>query len=136
MESNLNEAPVSKLGRGLLMGPCVNEALSIPRLVEEIREAEVGLDLILINDGSSDQTVRVAKRLKVKIIDLPCNLGVGQAVQVGFQYGVSHGYDFSVRIDGDGQHPPRGNTQNVKAGDGGGCRFDRGFSFWGRSDLD
>ncbi|WFB35656.1 glycosyltransferase family 2 protein [Kiritimatiellota bacterium B12222] len=106
MESNLNEASVASLGRGLLIVPCFNEALSIPRLIQEVREADVGLDIILINDGSSDQTVRVAKSLNILIIDLPCNLGVGHAVQTGFQYGVIHGYDYLVRIDGDGQHPP------------------------------
>lgn len=106
MESKPIATPVATLGRGLLIVPCYNEALSIPRLAEEIKDAHLGLDLLLINDGSSDETVRVAQSLGLTLIDLPCNLGVGHAVQAGFQYAVNQGYDYLVRIDGDGQHPP------------------------------
>jgi glycosyltransferase involved in cell wall biosynthesis len=106
MSSQPHEVPVTLAGRGLIIIPCFNEALSAPALVKELQDADLGLDFILINDGSSDHTVAVAKNLGVPIIDLPCNLGVGHAVQAGFQYAVNHGYDFLVRIDGDGQHPP------------------------------
>lgn len=106
MESLSQPAPVRGLGRGLLIVPCFNEALSLPRLAKEIQEADTGLDVMIINDGSSDKTLRVAKSLGLTVIDLPCNLGVGHAVQAGFQYGVEKEYDFLVRIDGDGQHPP------------------------------
>lgn len=106
MSSQPHADPTQRLGRGLIIIPCFNEALSAPALVAELRDVDLGLDFILINDGSSDHTVEVAKNLGVSIIDLPCNLGVGHAVQVGFQYAVNHGYDFLVRIDGDGQHPP------------------------------
>lgn len=106
MESLSQPALVTGLDRGLLIVPCYNESLSLPRLAREIQEAKVGLDVMIINDGSSDQTVRVAKSLGLKVLDLPCNLGVGHAVQAGFQYGVEKNYDFLVRIDGDGQHPP------------------------------
>lgn len=105
----MNEPPQARktpLGRGLLIVPCFNEALSIPRLIDEIKAADVGLDVLFINDGSSDETVLVAQSLNLSFIDLPCNLGVGHAIQAGFQYAVNHGYDFLVRIDGDGQHPP------------------------------
>lgn len=106
MSSLPHEAPAALAGRGLIIIPCFNEALSAPALVRELLAAELGLDFILINDGSSDKTVEVARELGVPLIDLPCNLGVGHAVQVGFQYAVNEGYDYLVRIDGDGQHPP------------------------------
>lgn len=106
MASISQKTPAAGIGRGLIIIPCFNEALSAPALVAEVRASGLGMDFILINDGSSDQTVEVARDLGVPLIDLPCNLGVGHAVQAGFQYAVNQGYDFLVRIDGDGQHPP------------------------------
>ena len=91
---------------GLLVIPCYNEALSLPGLLDEVRAAELGLDVLVINDGSSDQTAARARQSGAKVLDLPCNLGVGRAFQAGMQYAMRHGYPFVVRIDGDGQHPP------------------------------
>ncbi len=102
-DAQLNLPP---LGRGLLIIPCYNEEQSLPALMAEVRQANLDLDVLVINDGSSDRTAQVARRLKVSLVDLPCNLGVGHAVQAGLQHAVQNGYDFIVRIDGDGQHPP------------------------------
>src|SRR4030067_2864791 len=64
-------------------------------------------DIIVINDGSSDTTGIIARREKVEVIDLPYNLGIGAAMQTGYQYGFTEGYDIAVQFDGDGQHPAR-----------------------------
>ena len=92
--------------KGLLIIPCYNESESIPTLLDEVSRAKTGLDVLVINDGSTDRTADVVRAMDVALLNLPCNLGVGHAVQAGFQYGVEMGYDFIVRIDGDGQHPP------------------------------
>jgi len=60
----------------------------------------------VIDDGSSDRTSEVASALSVRLISLPCNLGIGGAVQTGLQYAQQQRYDIAVRVDGDGQHPP------------------------------
>lgn len=86
--------------------PCYNEERSLPSLIEEVRADAPNLDVLVVNDGSTDRTRGVAKRLGVHLIDLPCNLGVGPAFQAGMQFAVEWGYDLVVRIDGDGQHPP------------------------------
>ena len=92
--------------RGVILIPAFNEEKSIAGLVGEIRQAGLFLDIVVVNDGSSDRTAEVARATGVQVIDLPCNLGVGGAVQAGMRYALDRGYDFSVRIDGDGQHPP------------------------------
>jgi len=91
---------------GLILIPCFNESLSLPALLEEVRGAGLNLDICVVNDGSTDLTAQAARATGVTVVDLPCNLGVGRAVQAGMQYAVERGYDFVVRIDGDGQHPP------------------------------
>lgn len=101
-----NKAPNSLPDRGLLIIPAYNESLSLPWLLHEIQEAGLGLDVLVINDGSSDRTAQAVRVAGFSVLDLSCNLGVGRAVQAGFQYADRHGYGFVVRIDGDGQHPP------------------------------
>lgn len=90
----------------LIIIPAFNEANNLPVVIPHIRRAAPGFDLVVINDGSSDQTSQVARSHHVSVIDLPVNLGYGGAVQTGFRYAVRHNYDFAVVIDADGQHDP------------------------------
>jgi glycosyltransferase involved in cell wall biosynthesis len=89
----------------LCIVPAHNEADNLPRLLEEIRQQH--LDVVVVNDASSDATEAVARASGVPVITLPINLGIGGAVQTGFIYAVRHGYDIVVQVDGDGQHDPR-----------------------------
>jgi len=86
--------------------PAYNEAESIAGLLRELRREAPEALAVVVNDGSSDATARIAAAEGAVVLDLPCNLGVGGAVQTGFKYAVSHGFGFAVRIDADGQHPP------------------------------
>jgi len=86
--------------------PAYNEAESIAELLRELRREVPDAIPVVVNDGSSDDTARIAAAEGAILLDLPCNLGVGGAVQTGFKYAVEHGFDFAVRIDADGQHPP------------------------------
>jgi hypothetical protein len=61
-------------------------------------------DVIVVNDGSPDGTSGEARRAGAVVLDLPCNLGIGGAVQTAFLYARDRGYDALARIDGDGQH--------------------------------
>lgn len=93
-------------GRLLVLVPAFNEEASIGALLEELRTTHPGMDTLVVSDGSVDATARLAAAGGAQVLDLPCNLGVGGAVQAGFRYAWDHGYDFVVRLDGDGQHPP------------------------------
>src|SRR5262249_61186381 len=60
----------------------------------------------VIADGSEDDTAARARAAGVVVLRHTCNLGIGAAVQTGFIYALSNGYDAAVRLDGDGQHDP------------------------------
>jgi glycosyltransferase involved in cell wall biosynthesis len=93
-------------GKTAIIIPAFNEEAAIGNLLDEVREHAPELDVIVINDGSTDGTAGVVKSKRAILLDLPCNLGVGGAVQAGFRYAYDRGYDYVIRIDGDGQHPP------------------------------
>ncbi len=60
--------------------------------------------MLVVNDGSKDDTARIARELGVSVLDLPFNLGIGGAVQSGYLYALRNNYDIAVQFDGDGQH--------------------------------
>lgn len=60
----------------------------------------------MVNDGSKDETSRVARAAGAIVVDLPFNLGIGGAVQTGYLYAFKNGYDVAVQVDADGQHNP------------------------------
>lgn len=88
----------------LLIIPAYNEALNIEKTVEDIKKNAKGVDYIVINDGSKDNTLEVLKKNNYNYIDLIQNLGLFGAVQVGLQYALEKGYDVAIQFDGDGQH--------------------------------
>ncbi|MDE2028032.1 MAG: glycosyltransferase family 2 protein [Candidatus Omnitrophica bacterium] len=92
--------------RILAIVPAFNECGNIGRTVAEIRKLAAGVDVLVIDDGSRDETAREAAAAGGMVVSLPFNLGIGAAVQTGFQYAKKCGYDIAVQIDGDGQHDP------------------------------
>ncbi len=92
----------TSLQKILVIIPAYNEAGNIGRTVEQVRAA--GTDILVIDDGSRDNTAAEARGKGARVVSLPFNLGIGGAVQTGFQYAHRHGYDIAVQIDGDGQH--------------------------------
>ena len=90
----------------LLLIPVFNESASLTPLLAEIRQALPDLPICLIDDCSTDDTRRVLRGMNCDYLTLPCNLGVGGAMQTGFRYAFEQGYQYVIRLDGDGQHPP------------------------------
>jgi glycosyltransferase involved in cell wall biosynthesis len=84
--------------------PAYNEAGVIGRVVEEIHSADPRIEVVVVDDASSDGTARIARVRGATVLQLPFNVGIGGAVQTGFKYAVEQGYDLAVRLDGDGQH--------------------------------
>lgn len=99
----------------LIIIPVFNEEEAIGPLLDELQVALPGANVLVINDGSTDRTLQVVRGKGVSVLDLPCNLGVGGAVQAGFQYAYERGYHYVIRIDGDGQHPPAEIPKLIKA---------------------
>ena len=95
--------------RRLLIMPAHNEARNLPAVFEELRRvAPPGLDIVVVDDYSTDETAAVARAAGATVVSLPCNLGYGGAVQTGFKYAVERGYPVAVVMDADGQHDPAG----------------------------
>jgi glycosyltransferase involved in cell wall biosynthesis len=84
--------------------PAYNERANLAAVVAELRASEPTLDLIVVDDGSTDGTAGVAAHLGVKWLRFSERLGVGSAMRAGLRYAAALGYDAAVRIDGDGQH--------------------------------
>jgi len=97
--------PAASRGEILVIVPAYNEELNIGSVLDDLKKVPLPVDILVINDGSSDQTSKVARATgQVRVIDLPKNLGIGGAVQTGFKYAARNGYGTAVQCDGDGQH--------------------------------
>ena len=90
----------------LIIIPAYNEEKNIYNVVKRVCHAIADVDVIVINDGSADQTEREAKRAGAKVLSLPFNMGYGVAVQTGYKFADHRGYRYVAQIDGDGQHDP------------------------------
>src|SRR5258708_6220651 len=88
----------------LIVVPAYNEGRAIAGTIAEIREGFPSGTIVVVNDGSRDDTAPAARACGVTVIDLPFNLGIGGSVQSGFKYAARHGFDAAVQVDGDGQH--------------------------------
>lgn len=91
----------------LVIIPAFNEEGSIGQVLQNVRAHLPQSDILVINDGSSDRTSERAKAYGVKVIELPFNLGIGGAMQAGYMYAHTKGYDVAIQVDGDGQHDPK-----------------------------
>src|SRR5206468_598856 len=92
--------------RCIAVVPALDEERAIARVIAEIRAHDAGLEIVVVDDGSSDRTGEEARAAGARVLRLPFNLGIGGAVQTGFRYAFENGFDLAVRVDGDGQHDP------------------------------
>jgi len=88
----------------LIIVPAFNESGNIKTTVQEILSSQSVVDIVVINDGSTDTTAQEAQETSAFVVSLPFNVGVGGAVQTGFQFAWKNNYDIAVQVDGDGQH--------------------------------
>jgi glycosyltransferase involved in cell wall biosynthesis len=90
--------------RKLAIVPALNEAGMVGRVVRDIRREVPEFDVLVVDDGSTDDTVAEAEGQGAQVIRHPFNLGIGGAMQSGYKYALAHGYNVAVQVDGDGQH--------------------------------
>ncbi len=91
----------------LVIIPAYNEEKSIKRVIKEVQENVPGGEMVVIDDGSTDATSRIARQAGAVVLSHPINLGAGAATQTGYKYALEHSYQFVVQLDADGQHSPR-----------------------------
>ena len=90
----------------LIIMPAWNEAAAIGGTLAEIAANHPSMDVLVVDDGSTDTTAQVAAAAGVTVLRLPFNLGVGGAMRAGYEYAKRFGYDQTIQVDADGQHDP------------------------------
>ena len=95
---------MSSRRRVVAIVPAWNEAGAIGQVVDGIRAFDPGIDVVVVDDASTDDTAAVAMKRGATVLRLPFNVGIGGAVQTGFRFALAERYDIAVRLDGDGQH--------------------------------
>ena len=91
----------------LIIIPAFNEEDAIGGVIQGIREGVPGVPILVLDDCSRDGTVLVARAWGAEVVTLPHHLGLGGLVQTGYKLAFSLGYQYVIRVDGDGQHDPR-----------------------------
>jgi dolichol-phosphate mannosyltransferase len=100
--------------RPLIIIPTYNERENMAQLIPEIFKVDERFHILVVDDGSPDDTAGAVRELKEKkyshrlfLIARPVKLGLGNAYIHGFNWGLSRGYDFLIQMDGDWSHHPR-----------------------------
>lgn len=92
--------------RTLIILPAYNEEACLAIVIDKVQECVKNADILVVNDGSNDNTSSIAHASGVNVIDLPFNLGIGGAMQTGYLYAYRNRYDIAIQLDADGQHNP------------------------------
>ncbi|HEY7456871.1 MAG TPA: glycosyltransferase family 2 protein [Solirubrobacterales bacterium] len=92
--------------RTLVFIPAWNEAGSVAAVIADVRERLPEADVLVVDDGSTDETAARAAAAGATVASLPFNQGLGAALQTGYLYALREGYDLCAHLDADGQHPP------------------------------
>jgi glycosyltransferase involved in cell wall biosynthesis len=96
--------------RILVVVPALNEESGLPPLLSDLRAVAerdgFAVEIVVIDDASTDRTADVARAHGARVVRLCRNLGIGGAVQTGLRLALREGFDCAVQMDGDGQHPP------------------------------
>ena len=92
--------------RHLAVVPAWNESATIAGVVEQLHREAPECDVLVVDDGSTDDTRTIAAQAGARVLRMPFNVGIGGAVQAGFVFALENGYDTMVQVDGDGQHDP------------------------------
>ena len=90
----------------LIVIPCFNEEGAVGHVISGIRGELPGVPILVIDDASSDGTAGVASTAGAHVLVLPHHLGLGGAVQAGYRLAYETGFQYVIRVDGDGQHSP------------------------------
>ncbi len=105
-ESTLTRDPLTGHSKTLIIIPAYNEEKNIGAVLEGIQQKVPGIPVLVINDGSADNTESVARSHGASVISLPYNSGYGVALQTGFIFAAKNNFSIVIQMDSDGQHDP------------------------------
>lgn len=87
--------------------PSYNEAATLAKVIKSIKFILRSVTIVVINDGSTDDTAQIARNERVNLVNLPFNLGIGGSVQTGIKYAYQNNFNRAIQVDADGQHDPK-----------------------------
>jgi len=90
----------------LILIPAFNEAKQIAGVVHQVKREIPEAQVLVVNDGSVDQTEKKALEAGAKVLSHPFNMGYGVTLQTGYKYAIKNEFDYVLQMDGDGQHDP------------------------------
>lgn len=122
--------PVNNLEKKLLvLIPAFNEEAAVGSVVQEVRAVMPEVPVLVVDDCSEDATIHAAIAAGAQVLPMPCHLGLGGCVQAGYRLAFELGYDYVIRVDGDGQHDPRYIPEILAALEREGCEMVIGSRF-------
>jgi glycosyltransferase involved in cell wall biosynthesis len=121
--------PDPNSSRLMILVPCYNEEGAIAGVVQSVNREMPGVPVFVVDDSSSDATVAVATAAGANVVSLPHHLGLGGCVQTGYRLAFELGYDYVIRVDGDGQHDARDIPRILEALKTSGCEMVIGSRF-------
>ena len=93
------------MSRTLVFIPAWNEEENLPAVLDGVREQLPEVDVLVVDDGSTDRTAEVAREHGAEVLSLGTNQGLRVGIAAGYRWALEHGYSFCGRVDADGQHP-------------------------------
>ena len=115
--------------RVLVLIPAFNEEAAVGSVIQEVQAAMPGTPILVVDDCSVDATRSHAHTAGAKVLALPHHLGLGGCVQAGYRLAYELGYEYVIRVDGDGQHDPRDIPTILKTLEHGDCEMVIGSRF-------
>ena len=109
--------------------PAYNERDNIVSTIEDLQINAPGVDYVIVNDGSKDDTLDICREHGYNVVDLPVNLGLAGAFQTGMRYAHEHDYDYAIQFDADGQHSAAYIEEMVKVAENKGANIVIGSRF-------
>lgn len=107
----------------MILIPALNEVGAIGRVVEEVKSVLPDVPILVVDDCSTDETILYAKQAGARVLAIPHHLGLGGAVQAGYKLAFELGYEYVIRVDGDGQHDPKDIPKVMEALEKTGCEM-------------
>lgn len=115
--------------RVIAVVPAYNERDNIVSTIEDLQINAPGVDYVIVNDGSKDDTLDICREHGYSVVDLPVNLGLAGAFQTGMRYAYEHDYDYAIQFDADGQHSAAYIEEMVKVAESEGANIVIGSRF-------
>ncbi|MBL8178850.1 MAG: glycosyltransferase family 2 protein [Bryobacterales bacterium] len=120
---------MTSYGPLLIIVPAYNEEGNVGHVVREIGEVMGDVPVLVLDDCSADATAAVARAAGARVLPMPSHLGLGGCVQAGYRLAFELGFEYVIRLDGDGQHDPHDIPQLYQALRESGCQMVIGSRF-------